>query len=111
MSTWTVQVTMSTARRVDASTAATLLAEVSACERVFCSHGAPGVTVLLSMEAATAAGAYGAALALLVAEVLPRLQDPVLTDVLIGADEQFLRSSEHSAWSVPATGRDETALV
>lgn len=108
---WTVQVTMSTARRVDASTAVTLLAGVSACERMFCSHGAPGVTVLLRVEAATAAGAYGAALVLLVAEVLPRLEDPVLTDVLIGPNERPLTVSERSAWSIPATGRDETALV
>ena len=102
---------MSTARRVHAGTAATLLVGVSACEKVSCSHGTPGVKVVLRVEAVTAAGAYGADLVLLVAGVLPRLQDPLLTDVLISPDEQFLTASEHSARSVPATGRDGAALV
>jgi hypothetical protein len=105
VSTWTVHFTISTTRRVDAPTVAALRAGPSPCQKVSCSHGAPGMTVLLGIEAATAAGAYGAALVLLVAQVLPRLADPVLTDVRIGPSEQ------HPASSIPATGRDETALA
>ncbi|MEX5259960.1 hypothetical protein [Kocuria sp. CPCC 205263] len=111
MSTWTVQITIGTARRVDAPTVATLLAGAGPCQKVSCSHGAPGVTVLLGVEATTAAGAYGAALVLLVAEVLPRLAEPVLTDVLIGPGEQLLAAPQRPELSIPATGRDETALV
>ena len=111
MSVWTVQVTISTTRRVDAPTVAILLAGTGACQEVSCSHGAPGVTVLLGVEAATAAGAYGAALVLLVAEVLPRLEEPVLTDVLIGPGEQLLAAPHRPALSIPATGRDGSTLA
>ena len=86
---------------------AILLAGVTACQRVSCSHGVPGVSVLLAVEAATAAAAYGAALVHLVTEVLPRLEGPVLTDVLISTGAQTL--PEHSARGMPAVGRGGTA--
>jgi hypothetical protein len=111
MSTWTVQITISTTRRVDAPTVAALLAGTSPCQKVSCSHGVPGVTVLLGIEAVTAAQAYGAALVLLVAQVLPRLAEPVLTDVHIGPGEQLVAAPQRPALSIPATGRGETALV
>ncbi|GAB2625202.1 hypothetical protein [Kocuria arenosa] len=107
MSVWTVQVTISTTRRVDAPTVAILLAGVTACQRVSCSHGVPGVSVLLAVEAATAAAAYGAALVHLVTEVLPRLEGPVLTDVLISTGAQSL--PEHPARGMSAVGRGGTA--
>lgn len=109
MSVWTVQVTISTSRRVDASTVAILLAGATACQRVSCSHGVPGVSVLLAVEAATAAAAYGAALVHLVTEVLPRLEDPVLTDVLISTGAQPL--PEPPAMELSAVDRSETAPV
>jgi hypothetical protein len=109
MSVWTVQVTISTTRRVDAPTVAILLAGATACRKVSCSHGVPGVSVLLAVEAATAAGAYGAALVHLITEVLPRLEGPILTDVLISTGAQSL--PEHPGMGMSAVGRGGTALV
>lgn len=111
MNSWTVQVTISTTRRVDASTAAALLVEVTACQEVSCGHGVPGVSVSLGLEAATAAGAYGTALLILVTEVLPRLEGPILTDVLINTGAQPLADAENSALSLSSPERTETALA
>ena len=109
MNVWTVQVTISTNRRVDAPTVAALLAGATACQKVSCSHGVPGVSVLLVVEAATAAGAYGAALVRLVTEVLPRLEGPVLTDVLISTGAQSLSDPERPARGMTGASQGETA--
>lgn len=111
MNVWTVQVTVTTTRRVDAPTVASLLSGVTACRDVACSHGVPGASVLLGVEAATAAGAYGAALIILVTEVLPWLEGPVLTDVLISAGARPLAEPERPAMGISAIGRGETALA
>lgn len=106
-----MQVTVTTTRRVEAATVAALLAGVPACQDVHCGHGVPGVSVVLGVEAATGADAYGAALVLLVSEVLPRLEGAILTDVHLSTTEQPVVGSERPASVITAADRDRAAAV
>lgn len=111
MSTWTVQVTISTANRVDTSTVTAILADGTACLAIMCSPGVPGISVLLGVEATTDAGAYRAAIVLLVAEVLPWLEEPTLTDVHIHTSKHPLRDTESPSSGGSAIVEGGTALV
>lgn len=108
---WTVQLSVTTTRRVEDATVASLLSGVPACRDTPAGHGVPGISVLLGVEATTAAGAYGAALLVLVTEVLPRLDGPLLTDALIRTGTRPMAQQEPLGMGLPGSGRGTSALA
>ncbi len=105
MSMWSVEVTVRTTRRVDGPTVAAVLADATACRAVLSSPGVPGASVLLCVEAPTGAGAYSAALVLLIADVLPRLEGATLIDVRITTGEQPAPRTDGAGSAASAAGR------
>jgi len=89
---WTVQLTLTTAGRVDEATAAAIRGQAGE-GTAGCRPGGCGVSVALGVQAATVTGAYAAAVARLVSEVLPLLPGPALIDVRITADPPPVRVS------------------
>lgn len=69
------------------------------------------VTTARRVEDATAAGAYGAALLVLVTEVPPRLDGPLLTDALIRTGTQPMAQQEPLGMGLPGSGRGTSALA